>query len=590
MIRWRRTVPAWGVLALTGASLVTIGHVVGVGAADPAVVPVEIEGSGDSDIVGELVDWQNTMFASSVPTDIQYFERGTKEGRAQLLSGEADFAISGVPFTAAELASRPEGAGAIIDVPVMNSALAILVTTPPQSGWNTEVIDVPCINDPDLEDPEVCITRGVYDGPIRIPAENLSALFLGLSPSYRQNHLAQWNSPGMEAALGTSALAIQGQPSQHTFVDRTEGSAANKYLQAYAKELGPQAWALRQQENPEFAWEPIGEQFSPRTMARNGSATQIGLIAIANVDAATNGTPGDWVGNAGAVPANQVSRILSDFPNAKFRVVEVQNRHGDWVAPSTETIGAATAAGTSPNIGATNDVAGAYPLTWVTRLYTVAGTLTPDQANGLAATIRYLVTDGQSDVVADGGAALSPALRAEALAGANEIVAANCTADGYEVVLGPPSAFEPDTPGVRQLTSLAHCVPKPAPATTTTAEPTTTVSSSASSTSTTPATVASYGPPIVFPTQPVFDVPIDETTTTSTLTTTDESNASAETSTTTATGGAASRVRGRPLGSLPLALPSDGAGGFKKTGTLMLGASMFLLLRRFLQARARAAP
>jgi ABC-type phosphate transport system substrate-binding protein len=630
-------------LALLGASSWTVGGAIDVFAADPAF-PVAIAGSGDSDNLAEFTEWQDEMFFADQPTDVSYFQRGTAEGRRQLLSGSTDFTLSGVPFTAAELAARPAGAGEIIDAPISVSSLSILFAEPFNLGWRTQRIktELPeCDPNGDDFDETVCIETGAYSGPIRIPQENLAAMILGLSPEFQSNALVTWRHPGIIQSFGTNSMLVQLRAGlSHTFVNRTEASAASRSLLMYAQELGPTAWALRKVENPQFAWEtgappagadaseaPVPEVFSPRTVSRFGAETQMGVMAIL-LNPQTNAVTDQWTGNAGAVPTTYVGRFLTDFPAPKFRVAEIQNAAGEWVTPTPAAVQAAISAGTSTNVAAEQAVPGAYPLTWVNRLYTVAGTLDPDQANAMAAFVRYVTTDGQQQVVADGGVALTAALRAESLAAANRIVEANCPSATHQVVTGGPSAFEPDTPQVQALTGLKHCELKPAPTTTTSTTTTTTTVPTASTSTTTPVTTTTVptattstsvvaSSPVVTSFVPTFNpspvvpipngspgggiaIPDDETTTETSVESsetsvvdeaevTDTSVAAAGGPAPAAEGGAGTRPRGRALDRLPMEVPSDGSEGFKKLGTLMLGAALFLSIRSIVTRRRASA-
>ncbi len=561
-------------------------------------VPVTLNGAGDSDVVAELTSWQNELAASEQPVDLAYFLRGSKDGRLSLLGGRSDFAVSGAPFTDAELAGRPAGAGQIIEAPISISALSVLVTTPYPNEWNTEKL-LCDPDDPDVPDPAACVERGVYTGPIRLPAENLAAIYLTLSPQFENNRLATWGDPAIEAAMGGPSLAITGASSVPVWVNRAEGSAITKSLMLYARDMAPTAWELRKREYPQFAWEPIGEQFGSRGSSRFGEDTLAGLIAISNVAPSGTVIP-NWAGNMGAVGSRRVGRLVADYPNAQFRQVEVQNKNGDWVLPTREAIEASLAAGTATNLGATEAVPGAYPMTWVTRLYTVAGTLTPEKANALAASVRYMATDGQDAIVAGGGAPLPAALRAEALASADAIIDANCAADGYEVVVGGPSEFEPKSPGVEAIGQMKHCRAKPG------ASSTTTISTIDSTTTTTAAsepaapTVAETIAPAPRPSggspsgarpspsagaAPTAALPEVETTTTVVAQAAVVPTTAAADVDDGAAGGAGTRPRGRPLGSLLYALPSDDAEGFKKLGTLLLGAALYLFGRRLVRAR-----
>jgi hypothetical protein len=590
----RRRLPSWAVVGIAGLSSLAVGLVVDQPVTGESA-PITINGSGDSDVTLELTAWQNSLATSAQPVDLAFFQRGSKDGRASLLGGRSDYAISGVPFTEAELGKRPAGAGQIIGVPIAVNALSVLVTTPWQNEWKTQKV-VCDPDDPDVPDPSVCIVDGEYDGPIRIPAENLAAMYMTLEPSFQNNGLAVWGNPAIEEAMGNPSLAI-GRNSP-IWVNRAEGTAITQSLMFYAKQMAPTAWELRKAEYPEFPWEQLGEQFGSRGFSRFGEDTLAGLIAIPNLP--PGGTVLDsWAANIGPVGSRRAQRMIVDYPTAQFREVEVQNKNGDWVLPTREAIEASLAVGVDTNLGAEQAIPGAYPFTWLTQLYTVAGALSPEKANALAASVRFIATDGQDAVVANGGAPLPAAQRAEALAGADLIVESNCSAEGFEVVVGGPGDFEPNTPGVQAIGQMKHCRAKAPTATTTT----TTIL--AASTSTTVVSLPAVGPTARPPAQPgaaprpnvpsspgvspgpvvpaPADAPIEQVADPGTTAAAVAS--SVVKSEAPVAGGVGNRPRGRPLDNLPYVLPSDGSEGFKKLGTLLLGAAMFLFGRRLVRAR-----
>lgn len=588
-LRWRRRrLPAWALIGLTGASLVISGQAIRVFAADP-VYPASLIGAGDSDVMGEMIDWQDALFASSQPTDIQYFQRGSRDSRGQLLRGQADFAIGGVPFTPAELASRASDAGEILTVPLSVGSTAIAVGEPARYGWQTEVL--PC----SLEDYFLGLCDYVPGPPletVRIPPETLSAFITGQSDRKR------WTDPDFVAALGTADLKIQQGSGSHTFLNRTEGATQNKYLMEYAQTLGPLAWAETLARDPGFAWEPIGEVFSPRTPSKFGMDTQLGLMSQSN-DPISNQSPDSWTGNMGPVPTTLITRFFSDYPQRKYRVAQIQNANGDWVVPDRASIDASLAAGTDPIIATKQSIPGAYPLVFINNLFTVAGTLSPSKANALAAFVRYVVTDGQQLVIADGSTDLPDALRDEALGMADQIIVKNCIAPEYEVTTSGPSAFEPATPQVQALTGLKHCTLKPAPPTTTTTTTTTTLAPSTTTTTTTtlaPTTSVIVASSANTPSRTVSAAttspPLVETTTTTTL---DSSTTTTTVAVATTTmqppseGGGGIRPRGVALSQLPLVKPQTGAEEATRLGTFMLGAALFLLIRRLAQMRTAVA-
>ncbi len=601
-------VPGWAVLGLLGASLLIIGQAMPTSVAADSF-PVTLKGVGDSDIVGELTQWQNTLFEATQPSDVQYFQVGSKEGRGQLLRGQADFAFGGVPFLDTELAARPAGAGEIISVPLAVGSTAIVVSDAAQSGFTTSVI--PCTPEEYAADPfqDACLpVPGPAPTIIRIPPENLSALITGLPRAV--SSLTQWRDPSWAEAMGTDRMQVQLAAQSHTFLNRAEAASQNKYLMEYAKALGPTAWALRKADNPQFRWEPIGEIFSPRVPSKSGLDTQLFFMSQPN-DPISNGTlDGRWSGNIGPVPTTLVDKLTSDYPKPVYRVAEIQNAHGDWVTPTQASIDAALAVGTQPDIAALQNIPDAYPLVYINNVFTIAGTLTPEKANALAAFIRYVATDGQQLIVDHGSTSLPASLRSQALAGANEIVVKNCTKAGFEVSSSGVSAYEPATPGVQSIGPMKHCTVIPAPppttstptSTTTTSTPSTTTTSTTTLVQTAP-TVASLTPSSPFnnaaepaarppnppsvatkSTTPLAPVAVADGTTT----TTSPPAVVPATSTTTApppTGGGGTRPRGVSLAQLPMAKPPTGAEDISRLGTLLLGAAVYLGGRRGVLAR-----
>ena len=182
---------------------------------------------------------------------------GSKDGRAELLTGLSDFTVSGVGFTAAELAARPEGAGEIIDAPLSVGSTAIVIARPAQTGWDTET-ESPCdLTDPfvDPDVPECQTVRGELTGPIRIPAENLGAMIVNLPGD--AGGLTTWTHPDLVDSLGTADLIIQNRPTARS--RRSEphrGHQRQHVAAAVREELAPTAWAAIVASDPTSAGNP----------------------------------------------------------------------------------------------------------------------------------------------------------------------------------------------------------------------------------------------------------------------------------------------------------------------------------------------
>jgi ABC-type phosphate transport system substrate-binding protein len=86
--------------------------------ASAAAVPVTIKGAGSWGPNWEMKSWQDALFGADQPIDMKYTAHGSVLGRQDFLDGNADFVISGRPFTSEELAKLPNGGKDIIDAPV----------------------------------------------------------------------------------------------------------------------------------------------------------------------------------------------------------------------------------------------------------------------------------------------------------------------------------------------------------------------------------------------------------------------------------------------------------------------------------------
>ena len=74
---------------------------------------VSLQGEGSWSVTSALVPWQNDLASAGSFVNLNYVKHGSFLGRQDLISKNVDFAISGVPFTADELADVDGGAGGV---------------------------------------------------------------------------------------------------------------------------------------------------------------------------------------------------------------------------------------------------------------------------------------------------------------------------------------------------------------------------------------------------------------------------------------------------------------------------------------------
>jgi ABC-type phosphate transport system substrate-binding protein len=529
--------------------------------------PVVLRGEGSWGPYRELVPWQDALYGTEAPVDLQYTSTGSPLGRADFVANGLDYVISGRPFTDEELAAIPGGAASLIDVPIQVEALAFLLAVPTEGFESITLVCDPY--DPETPDPDACIQRKPYEGALRVPNENLAAMvFRYAGPG--DTPVSSWNAPGVLEAMGVDNFSLPQQASPAPVL-RSEPSTTNYYLQAFAQQAAPQTWAGLKAADDRITWEPLTERL-PRLSgaSRQGVDQQSLQLGLFGADPASGGISGFTKGILAPVPPSARGAVEEAFPNAPLATIEVRNGAGEWVAPTPETISKAVElAGDQPLHALTNPDAGAYPLVWVNHLYAPAKGLSVDKTEAMAAAIRYLATDGQAVAATVGEGRLSPALVAQALAGADRLVASNCVgADRRVVTSSDPGPSAPDGPGMAAIGPMKHCEAIGTP-TTTTAVPTTTT--------TTPVveTIPTYD-------QGAYDPGTYDPGASADPGASTEGTGSGEATTTTAAPTAtsttvASTTDTLPVVSLSMPLPEGSTSGYDRMAALLLGASGHLL-------------
>jgi hypothetical protein len=160
------------------------------------------------------------------------------------------------------------------------------------------------------------------------------------------------------------------------------------------------------------------------------------------------------------------------FPDQHIQLAQMQNANGDWVAPTSDAITKAIAAGgAEPLYALTHPVPDAYPLAWVDNLYAPAHGLSIQKTEALATLIRYLATTGQEKAASVNEGRLSDDLVKQALAAADQLVEGNCVGADREIVASadPGPTAPASAAAMRAIGNALHCEPKPGvPQTTTT--------------------------------------------------------------------------------------------------------------------------
>jgi hypothetical protein len=542
----------------------------------PALATVSLQGEGSWDPIGEMTTWQNDLYGQSGAINLNYLANGGYTGRQDFVAGNLDYVISGVPFQPSELATLKGGAAAIIDAPVMVSALGLLLRPPHLTNGITSgfgLIRTGCDpnNPPDVVPPPFdssCLDRVPYTGPVNLPAENAAAMLLGVRGN-GSVALNEWDNPAIVAAFGLS-LAQGSDFVPPAFVPvaipdvylRSDPSETDYYAQQFVQVAAPTIWAAAQAD----------------THATFGAVTER-LPAVLSVQSRpgvdsqvdTFGSVGTGTGEGEIVPVPPwtLDFVTTSNPGVPVEWVQLQNASGQWEMPTPTSIDAAVdAGGDSPLYALTNPVSGAYPLVWVDHLYAPAHGLSMAKTEALATVIRYLATAGQAATTPVGDGQLSAPLVQQALAAANQLVLSNCVGSGEMVqTSSDPGVYAPAALATQNLGPMLHCVAVPPP----TATSTTTVAPGTATTFATIPATASTGSSDLFSggASSAGSTPASGSTGQAPPETPLTNNPPAKTPSSGAV----------LVASLPLPMPATGAGEFDRLTAFVLGAALYLLAK-----------
>jgi len=558
---------------LAGLTVMLIGQVAW-GDTTVTVEPIDITGVGSWGPFKEMTAWQNALSDAVVPINLRYTPHGTLLGRQEFLDGNADFVMTGTPFTGDELAKLKNGAKDLIDVPIQVSSLGMLLARPYPNGFKSRVL-VCDPDDPNTPDPTICIQDSTYNGDdrpdfkgmLKVPSDNLAAMLVGYSGKCppppapeADTHLplGSWSCNTLLDAFGlphTTTWIGMSPTAGPVQVLRSDADETNYFVQQFVKTAAPNVWAGVQAETSQIQWEPIGERFPRLTQvaSRDGAQQQTEMLGFPDQNPKTGNFSNQTAGILAPAPASAIDNDQGWRPPG-VALLELKNKHGDWVGPTPATIDAAVdAGGDTPLYALDHDVPNAYPLVWVNHLYVRSSGLSVDQTEGLATIIRYLATDGQAVAKDVGEGRLPSSLVDEALAGADDIVKSNCTqSDAIEVKSSDPGPYAPDGAGMNAIGPMLHCFAKATVPTTSTTIPTTFSTAPFSPSSGSVLTPGAIPPAVS-----------DSTTNASTSTVKKSKTISAALT----------------VAKLPMPEPHSNGPEFDRTTTLLAGAAGFLLLR-----------
>jgi len=584
-------------MALASVSFLPHGRT----ASAATVTPVSLRGVG-SDAVDELMTpWSNAMIDAN--TTIRYQVTGDLGGRGALVAGQADFAVSGMPLTASEQAEAATNKVEVISAPLQATGLGFMVSMQP--GY--EFVVLKNYGLPTAAEVPAPGTGG-YPGPYRLSNDVLAKLILARNGNgWFGDAVTTLGFDGDLDLLGRRVRkgTSKGGSINPNVVDsiyRADKSASNFITQTYITKVSPTFWANFINEMVLSGRLPTGTKVTDYAVSEDWPfatfiATRTG--ARAQVDLAMSGKP-PFDGSTGATAPGggyvfptsiaayaYATQAYSDIGDFYFAQIDnTSNGTQEWIAPTPATITKAVAVhGETPLYD--QHVSGAYPLSYVNRIFVRKSGMDIAHTNAIAGFIRYSVTAGQDETAALGDGRLSQALVDQALAVADQVVQGNCVGSDRTIVTTTGNSYLPSLPATQALGARSWCAD--ATVTTTSSSSSTSTSStstSSTSTSTTAATTTSTTARATTTThRPVVTTtPRPQTTTTSVAPTTTIAPTTLPPTTRAATPASTNSSTSHPrvtvtasagqqtLSTLPLPLPPDGHGSFDRLSTMLMGA------------------
>ena len=331
-----------------------------VGAATSAVT-----GAGTDSVDPLFGAWQKAVAVAPYSTAVDYSAGSAAEGRAEFIAKTTDFAVTGTPFTAAELAAATTAKRTFEYAPIAAGSLAFVYH---------------------LFNPQGQPIKG-----LQLSGPTLAKVFTG--------GIVSWNDPAILAenpgvSLPTTKIipTVRGQSDSATYV-------ATSYFRAAA----PDVWKAFM-EDPSRGFPDEARELYPFFA---GVDSRTSSFAISDVVAASEGSNGRiaYVDNAWAKPA------LAGGAD----IIKVKNAAGNFVAPTPEATAKtlATAKLADSNLVtvdfATTDPA-AYPVAMVNYLVVPTSDVSAEVASAIGTFAGYALKTGQAAATGIGDPVLPAAM------------------------------------------------------------------------------------------------------------------------------------------------------------------------------------
>lgn len=374
---------------------------------------------------------------------------GTRDLRTTFIEGGGDAVVSGADFTESEKLVLAKTGKEVVAAPVQAVGLSFFGFVPPLPTF------------PDgCEEADNCLeNRESYTGPIRMAPDVLANLYFERSNVWADDQFVA------ELAVPSGRFYFPPIKGPRPLV-RTDPDASNLFLESYIATTAPATWRQSRAELPGATASPQVSEVWPNTVtpSRLGMDNVVSQVREGLDPGSSELSFGGTI-TAGSVSLVDESFTLNNQRPAPQRVpmfrVQLRNAAGEWLLPTSASVSAAVAAGEGiPNAGSVGTVIpGAYPITWVNKLYAPTTGLGVAKANAVAAVIRWQVTAGQAEATlqASGDGKLTPKMVAAALAAADQVVKGNCASAKGTVKTSESAGGTAPKGGFPGLGAVSYC-------------------------------------------------------------------------------------------------------------------------------------
>jgi len=412
---------------------------------DPAE-PVELRVAVTHESLAPALTWLGAVKNIPGSTTARQIAGGDAQSKERLITGGADIAVSGTPFTEAETKALEATGRSVIEAPIQAVGMSFLVSGPRPTGIDLcQFVEQSIEDDPLNELPPDCLKVRDFEGPLRLTSENLADVFL-------ESSVNNWQDPGFLALLAElqpGGLSMVSPLRPASAVLRSDAGMPNLALGTYLRTTQPAKWSTRSAGlflNPEPA--PDATWPFTRAPAKQGLPDAVGVIRQWKTASAAVDVPAESGAMTMTTPlaAAQAIQAEAEEPpfdatgeanlNTDLYVAQMKNGAGEWLSPTPTAITTSLAAGQgAPLFAATQNVPGGWPLSWANSIYAPDSGLTGVEANTVAALIRWQSTVGRQRSAELSDGQVPDVLVKRALSAADKIVSSNCTAAGLKTVL-----------------------------------------------------------------------------------------------------------------------------------------------------------